>query len=66
MGDTLVLREIDSKESFADLAIYGAINSSQMETTWRALESIRMIAATLPDYYSGSHPSKAVPVFDDP
>lgn len=56
MGSALVLREIDLKNPVDDLAVYGAISSGEMETTWRALESIRLIATILPAYHSGCYP----------
>jgi len=56
MENTVVLREIDLEEPFADLATSGALTPRVMLKSWEAMEGIRLIAAKLPAYQSGGDP----------
>jgi hypothetical protein len=58
MANPMVVQAADLEESLADLTTCGALTSPVMKTTWKALDSIRLIAAKLPDYQPGTNPWK--------
>jgi hypothetical protein len=57
MRDTMVLRPADLEDPFTGLASSGAVPPCVVQTSWKALERIQLIAAKLPPYQSGSAPA---------
>jgi hypothetical protein len=52
----MVLRSANFEESFAGLAITGALAPRLLADSWKALESIRAISTKLPAYAASSNP----------